>query len=74
MDFFELRAAMVSGRKVMAKRIEPTYEQIVAGVVAEVGYKLDRDKKEMGYCGILERGKNTLHYFPMKEVEPVYAE
>ena len=74
MEFFELRAAMVSGRKVMAKVQEPTFERIVAGTVAEVGYRLNRDGKESDFCGILERGKNALHYFPMKEVEPVWQE
>ena len=71
MEFFELRAAMVSGRKVMAKKQEPTYERIIAGTVAEVGYRLNRDGKESDFCGILEQGKNALHYFPMKEVDPV---
>ena len=74
MEFFELRAAMFSGRKVMAKVIEPTYERIVAGTVAAVGYRKDRDGKELPFCDILEKGKNCLMSFRMEEVEPVYAE
>lgn len=74
MEFFELRAAMVSGRKVMAKVQEPTYERIVAGTVAAVGYRKDRDGKELPFCDILEKGRNSLTSFRMEEVEPVWQE
>ncbi len=74
MEFFELLAAMKARAPVMTRIKEPSYEVLIVGTVAGVGYRFDKDSKVVAQAEIKDRSSNSITVVACENVEKLWQD